>query len=137
MGIFGNPASIIIDLNLVVQYVTLILLLFGYIKRRSLKVHGRIMSTVTLITLVTILLIMAPSFVRGFGTFEPTIVFHAGLGLLATLLGVTFSFRFNKALRTSQPLSCGTKNMMRLAFVLWILPILGGTYLYITRYVLL
>ncbi len=33
MGIFGNPASIIIDFNLVVQYVTLILLLFGYIKR--------------------------------------------------------------------------------------------------------
>jgi len=136
MGIFGNSASIFVDLNLIAQMATLVLLVVGYTKKRSLKLHGRIMSTVTLITLVTILLVMGPSLVLEFRTYESTILIHAGAGSVATLLGLIFSVRFNRALRSGKPLYCGKKNMMRLAFILWLFPILGGTYLYLTRYIL-
>lgn len=135
MGIFGNSASIFVDLNLIAQMASLVLLIVGYTQKRSLKRHGRIMSTVTLITLIFLLLIMAPSLVLGFNTYGPTILLHAGVGSVATLLGLLFSVRFNKAVRAGKPLACGKKNMMRLTFILWLFPILGGINLYITRYI--
>ncbi len=40
MGIFGNPASIIIDVNLIIQWVIFVFLLVGYLNRSDLKTHG-------------------------------------------------------------------------------------------------
>jgi hypothetical protein len=137
MGIFGNTAPILVDINLILQYVVLILLIVGYVKRKPYKIHGRIMSIVTLLTFATILLIMSPSLVLNFGEYELTIFIHVGVGILATLLGFIFSLRFNKALRSGQPFTCGTRYQMWLTFILWLIPLLGGTFLYLTRYVFL
>jgi hypothetical protein len=61
---------------------------------------------------------------------------HVAVGIIDILLGLLFSFRFLMALRSSQPLVCGTRGIMRLAFVLWIVPVFFGTFLYMTIYVL-
>ncbi|MHA2379345.1 MAG: hypothetical protein ACXADS_08705 [Candidatus Thorarchaeota archaeon] len=136
MGIFGTAATVAADLNLIVQYVTLILLVFGYTKRRRFKTHGRIMVIVTVLTIATTLLVMAPSLIVNWGTFEPTILAHVAIGILVMLLGLVFTTRFYLATKGGKPLACGTRNIMRLAFILWLFPILGGTMFYINTYVL-
>ncbi len=136
MGIFGNPATIIIDVNLIIQWVIFVFLLVGYLKRRELKTHGCLMVVATIINLITTLMIMAPSLVLNSSTLPITVYGHATVGTLAILLGLLFSFKFLVALRNSQPLECGTLRNMRIAFVLWIVPVFFGTFLYITIYVL-
>jgi len=136
LGIFGNAATVAADLNLIVQYVTLILLVFGYTKRRHRQTHGRIMLTVTLLTIVTTLSVMAPSLILNWRAFDLTMLGHAGVGIVAILLGLLFTTRFYLATRAGKPLACGTRNIMRLTFVIWLIPILGGTMFYISTYVL-
>jgi len=134
LGLFGTGADVLVDVNLILQYVTLVLLVIGYVKRRPFKTHGRIMTTVLTITLATTVLVMAPRLnlvyrVNGLG-----ILVHA-LGGLATLaLGGLFVYRFISALQKGKPLLCGTKNMMRLVLILWVIIVLGGTAVYFTLY---
>ena len=136
MGIFGNPASIIIDVNLIVQWVIFVFLLVGYLKRRELKTHGCLMVIATILNLVTTLLIMAPSLVLNLDTLPITVLPHAAVGTLAILLGLLFSFKFIVAQRNSQPLACGTRRNMLITFILWIVPVFFGTFIYLTIYVL-
>ena len=135
MGLFGTTASILVDINLILQYFTLILLVVGYVKRKPFKNHGYIMMTVLLITISTTFVIMAPRLLVTFVTYGPTVIGHMIGGLVAMLLTTVFTFRFISAIRNEKPLACGTKNWMRLAFVLWLIPIFGGTMMYFTLYV--
>ena len=136
MGIFGNPASIIIDVNLIIQWIIFVILLVGYLKRGERKTHGYLMVVALIVNLITTLLIMAPSLVLNIDTLPITALPHAAVGTLAILLGLLFSFKFLTALRNSQPLACGTRRNMRIAFILWIVPVFFGTFLYMTIYVL-
>ena len=97
MGLFGTSADVLVDINLILQYVTLILLVFGYVKRRPLKNHGYIMMTVLLITVGTTLAVMAPRLLFVLGAYGPTIVVHAAIGIICILLGALFSTRFPKS----------------------------------------
>jgi len=134
MVLFGSSAPLLVDINLVLQYITLVLLILGYIKRRPFKTHGQIMITVLLITAGTALLIMAPRIWITFAAYGFPIIFHAILGSLTIVLGAVFAIRFIIATRNQQPLLCGTKNWMRLALILWLIPILAGTMMYFTLY---
>ncbi|MFW9800135.1 MAG: hypothetical protein ACFFD9_06855 [Candidatus Thorarchaeota archaeon] len=58
MGVFGNVADVIIDLNLVIQWIIFVILVLGYIKRQELVTHGRLMVVATLVNLITVLLVM-------------------------------------------------------------------------------
>jgi uncharacterized membrane protein YozB (DUF420 family) len=136
MGIFGNPASIIVDVNLIIQWVIFVFLLVGYLKRGERKTHGYLMVVAIIVNLFTTLLIMAPSLVLNWSTLPIAALAHATVGTLVILLGLLFSFKFLMALRNSQPLVCGTRRNMRIAFVLWIVPVFFGTFLYMTLYVL-
>ena len=136
MGLFGNPASIIVDANLIIQWVIFVILLVGYLKRGERKTHGYLMVTALIVNLITTLLIMAPSLVMNSSTLPITAYGHAIVGVLAILLGLLFSFKFLTALRNSQPLVCGTRRNMIIAFILWIVPVFFGTFLYMMIYVL-
>ena len=136
MGIFGNPASIIVDVNLIIQWVILVILLVGYLKRGERKTHVYLMVVALIVNLITTLLIMAPSLVMNSSTLPITVYGHASVGVLAILLGLLFSFKFLTALRNSQPLACGTRRNMRIAFILWIVSVFFGTFLYMMIYVL-
>jgi len=130
MILFGSSAPLLVDVNLILQYLTLILLIVGYVKRKPFKTHGYLMLVVLLITLGTTLLIMVPRLVLAYGVFGYLIVAHAIVGIIAILLGSLFASRFILAIRNNKPLTCGTKNMMRLALLLWIIPIIAGTWMY-------
>ncbi|MFW9907047.1 MAG: hypothetical protein ACFFEF_00615 [Candidatus Thorarchaeota archaeon] len=136
MGIFGTAAPIIVDFNLILQYVTFILLIVGYVKRKPFKNHGYIMLTVLLITVGTTLTVMAPRLLDALAYIGLGVIGHAAVGIIFILLGTLFAIRFITAVRSGKPLKCGTKNMMRIALVLWIIPMLFGTLLYIMAYVL-
>jgi hypothetical protein len=136
MGLFGNPAEVIIDVNLIVQWVVFVIILLGYVKRRPLETHGRLMVIATIINLVTALLIMGPSLVLNWALLPITALAHSAVGTLAILLGLLYSYRFLIATRTGGPLACGNRRMMRIAFILWIVPVFFGTFLYVSIYVM-
>ena len=128
--LLGSSAPILVDINLILQYITFILLIIGYIKRKPFKTHGYLMMVVLLITVGTTLLIMVPRLLYAFSIFGYVIIIHATIGIIAILLGSLFAGRFILAIRNNKPLTCGTRNMMRLALLLWIIPILAGTWIY-------
>ncbi|MGY5879722.1 MAG: hypothetical protein RTV31_05700 [Candidatus Thorarchaeota archaeon] len=134
MVLFGSSAPIFVDVNLILQYVTLVLLVVGYVKRKPFKTHGYIMLSVLLITVGTTLLVMAPRLFVTLSSYGYPIFAHAILGTITILLGALFSSRFILALRNNTPLKCGTKNWMRLTLILWIIPVLAGTMMYVTLY---
>ncbi|MHA2021260.1 MAG: hypothetical protein ACW96N_06065 [Candidatus Thorarchaeota archaeon] len=136
MGLFGTPASVIIDVNLIVQWVVFVILLLGYVKRRPLETHGRLMIIATIINLATVLLIMGPSLILNWGLLPVTVLPHSAVGTLAILLGLLFSFRFLAATRAQGPLECGNRRMMLIAFILWIVPVFFGTFLYVSIYIM-
>ncbi len=134
MGLFGTAAEVLVDINLVLQYVALVLLVVGYVKRKPFKNHGYIMISVLSITLGTTLFVMAPRLLATYALYGPNIIGHAAIGIISMLLGALFTIRFITAVRKGTPLACGTKNWMRLAFVLWLIPIIFGTGVYVTLY---
>jgi hypothetical protein len=134
MGLFGTSAPILVDINLTLQYLTLILLILGYFKTKPRKTHGYLMMIVFLLTIGTTVSVMAPRILIALANYGYIILAHAGVGIAAMLLGTLFGLNFGMALSNKQPLVCGSKNMMRLAFILWLLPILSGTMAYVSLY---
>ncbi|MBD3158797.1 MAG: hypothetical protein GF309_08430 [Candidatus Lokiarchaeota archaeon] len=142
MGIFSPQADLIYDINLLVQSVLVALLVLGWINSKSYKTHGTIMATATLIQIITIVTIMVPSLVLNLGALVPfegkpgqiiTIV-HSTVGTIAVILGCMLSLKFLKALRNTEPLSCGVKETMYATLSLWLLSFLGGFVFYIYYY---
>lgn len=136
MGIFGNSADIIVDINLIIQYVILVLLVIGYIKKKPYRSHGNLMLLTTLLTLATILTIMVPRLVMFYALYPPLIYIHAIIGGITIAIALLFNIRFMTALRGKQPLKCGTKNAMRIALLIWLITLFGGTLIYLETYVL-
>jgi len=60
MVLFGSSAPIFVDINLILQYVTLVLLVIGYIKTKPFKTHGNLMLIVLFIIVSTTILTMGP-----------------------------------------------------------------------------
>jgi uncharacterized membrane protein YozB (DUF420 family) len=135
MGLFGTAAPVLVDINLILQYVTLVLLVVGYIKRKPFKTHGYMMMAVLIITVGTTILVMAPRLLLTMTSFGILVIGHATVGTIGIVLGAVFASRFIMAIRDQKPLTCGTKRMMRIAFILWLVPILFGTVMYLSLYV--
>jgi uncharacterized membrane protein YozB (DUF420 family) len=134
MILFGSSAILLSDINLVLQYVTLVLLIAGYVKRKRRKIHGYIMLFVFLITVGTTIGIMAPAIVIAPSFYPVQTNVHVIVGTVAIIFGALFVYRFVTAIRNQKPLTCGTKNVMRIAVVLWIAQVLEGTIMYIMLY---
>ncbi len=134
MGLFGTSADIFTDINLIIQYITLLLIIIGYLKRKPFKNHGFIMMTVTLLAVATSIVFMGPRLVIGWNGYESTIFAHAAVGIISIFLGAFLNFRFMRAMRNNQPLLCGSKNFMRIALLIWLSPIIGGTFFYVSTY---
>jgi predicted ferric reductase len=134
MVLFGSSAPFLSDINLILQYITLVLLVIGYIKRKPFKTHGYLMIIVLLITVGTTLAIMAPALLIAFSVYGYLMLAHAAIGTIAMILGCLFAIRFILAVRNQKPLTCGTKTMMRLALILWVMPMLSGTIEYVILY---
>jgi uncharacterized membrane protein YozB (DUF420 family) len=137
-GLFGTNASILADLNLLLQILLLVILFSGFMlgKKKtadSLKAHGRVMTVLLALNALSILLVMGPSFflkleavaseisVIGF----PLSLVHHSVGLIAEILGAVLVFR-----------KFGNVRMwMRLTFTLWLVALVLGIGFYVRYYV--
>jgi len=105
-GIFGTKASVLSDLNLLVQIVLLVILLVGFRlgkkkTKASLTMHGRFMRVLVVLNVLSILFVMGPSLLLNFGAavdevfvvgFPLTLVHHS-IGLVAEILGLVLVFK--------------------------------------------
>lgn len=142
MGILGTAADTIFEINLVVQFLLILFLVFGFHKRRTFVQHGRIMALATIVNVCAVALVMLPSLILNIGAivsepFNPGVgitIAHSIVGSIALALGLLFSIRFLIKTRNSQPLICGTRRMMYLTLALWLFALGGGLAFYAFYY---
>jgi uncharacterized membrane protein YozB (DUF420 family) len=128
-------------ITLALQLTAFALLIIGYNLKRQNKFrqHGVFMFTAVILHIITVLIIMVPSFgVIAFTTTglpETVVAFsviHAIFGLTALVLGVwiAFSWRFRQSLAYCMP----KKRFMLVTFTAWIIAIFLGSALYFILY---
>jgi len=140
MGFLGTNASVLYDLNLLLQLVLLVVLLLGFRLGRiksegSLKLHRRLMRILVVLNAVAILFVMGPSLLANVGAalgetsfigFPLTLTHHT-IGLAAEILGVVLAFRKFGNVRL----------WMRVTFILWLIALVLGIGFYVRYYVVL
>lgn len=144
MVLFGSTADLIFDINFIIQIILIILLLVGYLQKRKWKYHGIIMAVGTVMMLVTVLLIMAPSLIANAPAIvlSPTstgalvTIAHVFLGSIALVVALFFTLRFLYFSLRKKPLTCGTRIKMRIQLTIWILAFLLGLIFYVYYYVI-
>lgn len=138
-SLFGTRASISRDLNLLLQFIILIILLVGvkFGKEKtvsSLKRHGNTMTLAVILNAVSILLVMGPSFVENLGAvlaelsqrgFPLTLVHHS-FGLIAEILGIILVFKKFGTVRV----------WMRVTAAVWFVSLALGIVFYVWYYVI-
>jgi hypothetical protein len=143
MGLFGTSASIFADINLLIQIVLLVLLIYGSIKSKPYPFHGKIMTVLTIVTLLTTVFIMAPALFLKWDLFaaipfppgSSIVIVHHIAGLVALLLGLLWTYRYLDARRNQKPFTCGSRRMMWLTAILWAYSLFGGILVYLIVYV--
>jgi uncharacterized membrane protein YozB (DUF420 family) len=121
--------------TLAFQLVVLALLLvgFGFKRRLRFRLHGFFMLSAVGLHLITIGVIMVPSFVAiilekpdiSIGLFAP---FHAALGTATAILGVWIVGGWR--LRASTKFCAPKRKFMRATFILWLVTLSLGVLFY-------
>jgi uncharacterized membrane protein YozB (DUF420 family) len=137
-SLLGTRASIVFDLNLLLQIIILIVLLLGVKFGRektssSLKRHGNIMTIAVILNAASILLIMGPSLVINFGAVLaelseigfPLTLLHHSFGIIAEILGVILVFKKFGNIRM----------WMRFTAAVWLVSVVLGIAFYVLYYV--
>ncbi len=136
-GFLGTGATFRADLNLVLQLLMGGALLLGMwlARRQSFRAHGLCQAAVLLLNLPLIALLMAPAFQRstlprlGTSLHKADVIItalHAGLGLLAELLGLYVILAAGTKLLPAGLRFSNYKRWMRATLGLWWLAILLG-----------
>lgn len=135
--------SLIAQINLVFQVIiaALLLLGFGFKKRRKFFPHGTVMLTAVILNAVSIVLVMGPSlpgraqFVEDYplGKLSLAILGHAILGSAVEVLGIWIvaTWRFRPAVQRC----ASKKKIMRWTLAAWFVTLSLGVVLYILIYV--
>jgi uncharacterized membrane protein YozB (DUF420 family) len=127
-------------ISLGIQMVVLGLLISGYLIKRQKKYrqHGIIMLSAVVLHILSILVVMVPSFSAFFGDFSSvnfadilviTTLIHVSAGLLAALLGVWLVSSWH--LQVSLQTCFKKKRVMDVTLGLWLLAIFLGIVLYV------
>jgi uncharacterized membrane protein YozB (DUF420 family) len=138
-GILGTQATLVADVNLILQIIVLIGLTIGAFQARRgrLGAHRKLMTAAVIINAVAIIAIMNPSFFRVFpfalrhpGAPGPTVMWpHAAIGALAELMGAYIIIRLN--LDPSRLARLGSlKLLMLITLLLWIVALVVGIAVY-------
>ena len=134
-------SHLLYDTNLILQVVTIALLFLGrgYAKGKKFRTHGLIMTAATTLHVLSILLIMAPSFIRYVGVLigPPTLGvvitwIHAASGIVAAALAIFVVTRWR--LQTSTAACFKRKQFMKPLLFLWTTSLLFGIGFYILYY---
>ena len=134
MGFLAG-APIGAHVNLIIQIVLLILLLFGanLARMKRFDAHRRIMVVAFLIQVGTLIFWMAPSLVLNigaFGTFGPgqlITILHITIGYVALFLAISSASH-------KTVVSQGLRWTMRIAFLIWMLAATFGIGFYVYYY---
>lgn len=127
--------------TLVIQLVIFVLLIVGLgLKRQKrFRQHGLLMVSCVALHMVSVIIIMVPSFaaISFTPTGLPTIIvalsaIHTFFGLAALILGLWLSaaWRFRQSLEYCMP----KKRLMLVTFAVWLIAISLGTTLYFVLY---
>ena len=124
--------------SLFIQTIAYIVLVVGFIfaKKRNFQKHKMIMSSATLLNIVSLVLVMLPSFysiVSGisFATISSTssiIIFHHSIGLIVLVLALLV------ILRGCRSIIKNTRILMITIFTLWTITYFLGLFIYLTIY---
>jgi len=127
-------------ISLGIQMIVLGLLISGYFLKRQKKYrqHGIIMLSAVVLHILSILVVMVPSFAAYFGDPSSvnfadilviTTLIHVSAGLLAALLGVWLVSSWH--LQVSMQTCFRKKRVMDVTLGLWLLAIFLGVVLYL------
>ena len=139
----GHPRFLHIDLNMLIQIITLIVLLVGlfYKKKGKIKLHGISMGIATVLHTLSFVLVMGPSLYQSFDFFATetdilgvqTLWFHAIPGTIALLLGIFLVAKW--AIQASNINACyKRKRIMDLTLLLWLFSLAFGIATYVLFY---
>ena len=142
-GIFGTNAALITDVNLIMQIISFLLLLIGFVYKlkKKFKIHGFVMGTAILLHLIFFIIAMWPSFSLSFEFFTTStslsgvqaMWLHAVPGLIVLVLGLFLVIAW--LLRISNIAACfKRKRLMDITFALWVISIIFGIVSYLCFY---
>jgi uncharacterized membrane protein YozB (DUF420 family) len=141
---FLDPYTLIGTASLIIQVIVFFLLIFGYQSKRKQKFrkHGIVMAIALVLHLVTILVIMIPSFVLAvlpeFIIPEPLLIIslvgliHGITGVLTIILGGYLVAAWHFQLDISGCIK--RKQIMRVTITLWFITLVLGIVLYALFY---
>jgi len=143
-GIFGTGAVLQTDINLILQIVMFLIIIIGlvYKNKNKFKIHGGIMGIAVILHVLSLLLVMGPSFSEGYDFFTTatselgvqTTWIHAVLGAIAMIMGIVLVGAW--ALRSSNIAACSRrKRLMDITVLLWLVSLIFGITTYIVFYV--
>jgi hypothetical protein len=140
MSLLNNPVALIITASITIQFIVLILLIYGYHLKKKLQFrqHGIVMSSAVILHLSVIFSIMIPSLVLAviqeyiipdpLQIISVVTVIHGTLGSITASLGVWIvtSWRFKKNIQ-----GCiRRKKFMIKTLTVWITTLIFGITLY-------
>ena len=143
-GFLGTQATLVADINLVLQIAMWLLLVFGVVqaKRRQYRTHAALLTAVVGLGVVLFATVMDPAFFRALpfilqnpGAPRPLALWtHAVLGLAGELLGayILIATQWGKAVK--EGFTPRVRWAMRLCAVLWSGALAAGVWLYYLRY---
>lgn len=143
-GILGTRATLVADVNLILQIVLLATLSIGAFQARRGRInsHHNLMTTAVVFNAVAIIAVMNPSFFRALpyslrnpGAPGPTVMWpHIALGALAELTGAYLVIRLK--LDPERATNLGSlKWVMVITLLLWVLALMGGITVYFVWHV--
>ncbi|MGD2066144.1 MAG: hypothetical protein PVI43_03115 [Candidatus Bathyarchaeota archaeon] len=142
-GIFGTGASLEVDINLILQIVSFLILIVGivYKNKKKFKMHSISMGVAVILHVISFIAIMGPVFFRYLGIYVDyissteiqTTWIHAIPGAAAMILGILLVGLW--ALKPANIAACSRrKRLMDLTVLLWLISLVFGIITYILVY---
>jgi len=143
-GILGTRATLVADVNLILQVAMLIVLLFAVLqaKRGNLKLHRMLMTTVVIAGAMAIIAIMNPAFFRSLpyalshrGDPGPRVLWpHVIVGAVAEVMGICTVIASKGEISSEFVRERNLKWPMRITAFLWTVSLVVGIMVYRVRY---
>ena len=142
-GIFGTGASLEVDLNMILQIASFLILVLAliYKNKKNFKMHGVTTGIAVILHVISFLAIMGPVFFGHFGVYVDyishmeilTTWIHAIPGAAAMILGILLVALW--APKPANMAACARrKRLMDITFLLWLISMVFGIITYILVY---
>lgn len=142
-GIFGTGAPLEVDINLILQIVSFLVIVVGlvYKTKKKFKMHGKMMGVAVILHVISFLAVMGPVFFGNFGIYLDYILYteiqttwiHTIPGAAAMILGILLVGLWT--LKPANMAACSKrKRLMDLTVLLWLISLVFGIGTYILVY---